>query len=751
MVKTALIYPPVSDPTSGYHSLCCLAGYARQYGFEDIDIIDSNIDSWLYTVAPEQIGMTMQSVKERSVQLQTREQLTPIEQMELHYALKVQGMNFAEALPAALHTFRDEAAFFDYRLYTSAVETVMLWMDALSLKGFPGQFRGFSLATSGFYNIFSSLDMRDPEITGMISRPFADYYSKELIPGMITGGYSLVGISITYVAQIPFALSMARLIRTSCPEIRIIFGGTAVSDYWKYILDKKDFFAVFDPADACIIGEGESAFVSILQALEHGTPIPASANIALHPRHQAAHDPAALRIKYEDICSFPVPEYSKLPWEKYLSPFPFIYYSPSRGCYWNRCTFCDYGLNTDSPTSPWRQYPLDKIIEDLRTLAVTFKYIYFSVDVLSPALLLKLAAAILEEGLDIRWGAEIRLEEYWTPERCELLHQSGCTAISVGFESGNQRILNLINKGTRVDRLQETIQMFSEAGIGVQIMGFTGFPTETVEDALGSVEFLEKNTMYWTFGGLGQFVLTKGAIIAKEPERFNIHGVRPFEGEDVAWRLHYSEPEDLLADSSRCGPKELTEAKASLRGSLLDRPWVGGVDTAHSMFYHERFGNHILSIIGGANHTPANGDTVMELNGHLLEGHYYLPVHKLFSKKDLDHILDTSEREGKAVTAQNISELLQWWKPDVPGYAEPQEQQLFVRRDGTLFPFPAPMIVFLRKFEHGLSLTELLQHSSQQEFHTKLWQHCISNRFLRLKQPPVTEVYRALDRGGVFS
>lgn len=751
MVKTALIYPPVSDPTSGYHSLCCLAGYARQFGFEDIDIIDSNIDSWLYTVTPEQIGTTMQYIRERCAQLQTREQLTPVEQMELHYTLKVKGMNFAEALPAALHTFRHETDFFDYRLYSSAVETVMLWMDALSLKGFPGQFRGFSLATSGFFNIFSSLDMRDPEITEMISRPFTDYYSREFIPGITTGGYSLVGISITYVAQIPFALSMARHIRTSCPDIRIIFGGTAVSDYWKYILSKDDFYAVFDSADACIIGEGESAFVSILQALKHNAPLPATSNIALHPRHQAVTDTFTLEIKYEDICSFPAPEYSKLPWEKYLSPFPFIYYSPSRGCYWNRCTFCDYGLNTDSPTSPWRQYPLDKIIEDLRTLAVTYKYIYFSVDVLSPALLLKLAAAILEEGLDIRWGAEIRLEEYWTPERCELLYQSGCTAISVGFESGNQRILNLIHKGTKVDRLQETIQMFSEAGIGVQIMGFTGFPTETVEDALSSVDFLQHNSRYWTFGGLGQFVLTKGAIIAKEPERFNLLNVRPFEGEDVAWRLFYNEQKDWPANSSRCGSKELTQAKTSLRTNLLDRPWVGGVDTAHSMFYHDRFGSSILQVIGGAHQTAADRDTILELNGHIIKEHFYLPVHKLFNKKDLDSILDSFEREGRAVTAQNITELLQQWKPEVPGYTEPQEQQLFVRRDGTLFPFPAPMIEFLRNFEYGLSLTELLQHSARHEFHTQLWQHCISNRFLRPKQPSLAETYSSLDKGGVFS
>ncbi|WP_169834329.1 radical SAM protein [Paenibacillus donghaensis] len=331
------------------------------------------------------------------------------------------------------------------------------------------------------------------------------------------------------------------------------------------------------------------------------------------------------------------------------------------------------------------------------------------------------------------------MEEYWTPERCDLLHKSGCTAISVGFESGNQRILNLINKGTKVDRLQETIQMFSEAGIGVQIMGFTGFPTETVDDALSSVDFLQHNSRHWTFGGLGQFVLTKGAIIAKEPERFGILDIRPFEGEDIAWRLYYSEQKHLLANSSRCGSKELTQAKASLRANQFDRPWVGGVDTAHSMFYHDRFGNNILKVISGANHTAANESTILELNGHLIEEHYYLPVHKLFNKKNLDNILDTSEREGKAVTAQNITELLQQWEPDYSSYPQPKEQQLFVRRDGTLFPFPVPMIEFLRNFEHGLSLTELLQQSTQHEFHTQLWQHCITNRFLRLKRSPAAE------------
>ncbi|WP_187355436.1 B12-binding domain-containing radical SAM protein [Paenibacillus tengchongensis] len=736
MLKTALIYPPISDPTSGYHSLCALAAFAQQFGFEDIDIIDSNIESWLHTTSPEQIAATMSAIENRLEILKKLDNPSAIEQMELYYALKVQGIDFLAELPSAISTLRSEADFFDYSKYTVAVETLLLWMDALSLHAFPGQFKGFSLNTHGFYNLFSSADISDQAITERISQPFSSYFKDVLIPQIRHNNYALVGISITYIAQMPFALSMARHIRTSLPEVRLIFGGTAVSDFWKYILDKAQFQVIFESADACIIGEGESAFVAVLDALNHDAPLPSTANIVLISGNFAHPSGSLPEIRYENICSLPVPDYSKLPWDQYLSPFPFVYYSPSRGCYWNKCTFCDYGLNTDSPTSPWRQYTVEKIMEDLRTITVSYKYIYFSVDVLAPSLLLKLARAIIAENLDIRWSAEIRLEEYWSPDKCELLYNSGCIAISVGFESGNQRILNLIDKGTKVDRLQETIQMFSNAGIGVQIMGFTGFPTETIEDALSSTAVLEQIREYWTFGGLGHFILTKGAIVAREPDRFGITGVRPYEGEDIAWRLHYKDQDDLLEHLSRYGSKELTQAKAALTVNHFDRPWVGGVDSPHTMFYHDRYGTDILRIISSTGNPEAAEMSILELNGYILDHVHHLPVNQLFNKKDLQKFHDYYEKSGIAITAQNFSELMERFKSDnSEDQAEQEAQRLFVRRDGTVYPFPEPMIDFLLRFKNGLSLQDLLAHSTQKEFHTKLWHHCIRNRFLRVRTP----------------
>src|SRR5262249_8450309 len=151
---------------------------------------------------------------------------------------------------------------------------------------------------------------------------------------------------------------------------------------------------------------------------------------------------------------------------------------------WNKCTFCDYGLNFGTPTSPWRQRSLDRVLDDLLKARQLTPFVYLSVDVLAPSSLYRLALMMRDRKVGIKWAAEIRLERYFDESRCRVLADSGRVAVSVGFESGNQRILNNIVKGTRLDDISRTIRAFADAGVAVQMMGFTGFPTETRDEAL---------------------------------------------------------------------------------------------------------------------------------------------------------------------------------------------------------------------------------------------------------------------------
>lgn len=723
-MTTLLLYPPITDPTSGYHSLCYLETYARQHGFDDIDILDTNIESFLYTIRPDQIERIRSHIENRFQELTARTELNAADQLELFHLWKAQSFDF-DRLPAAVQAMRVEETFYDYSTYRPATELILSWLGVLSLFGYPGQFSGFSLPVHGQFNLMSSQDMSDPDICAKIAAPFEPYMRDVLLPQIAEKGYRTVGINVTYCAQLPFALTIGRMIRAAFPDIILLYGGTEVADVWKYLQRKSRYFEIFDMADACVVGEGEVAFTSLLETIRDGGAFTPIANTLFHPKY--GHTLLEPIIEYGGIAELPTPDYDKLNWDLYLSPHNYVYYSPSRGCYWNKCTFCDYGLNFESPTSPWRQNPVEKIIEDLRVISQKHKYVYFSVDVLSPALLLSLAERLIEEKIDIRWGAEIRLEKYWSPERCMLLKASGCTDISVGFESGNQRILNLINKGTQVGKIRETIQNFHDANIGVQVMGFTGFPTESLQDGLDSIEFLYETKDRWTFGGLGTFVLTPGAIVAKQPESFGLQNVKAYENEDIARSLYFEDPTGVSRDEDR---EKLKKAKGKLSKSHFDRPWVGGIDTGHTMFYHDRFGVGIIDELD-ASRKFSDPQTVWKLNGTVQSDIALYPIDRLYNKSDLANLHNADNKQGKGVPGREIQNRLAQQK--IARADAPSHKRFFLRSDGTLYPFPETMLEFLLSFADGRSLQDVLDSvaADQREACKGLFDHSVKHHFLR--------------------
>jgi anaerobic magnesium-protoporphyrin IX monomethyl ester cyclase len=599
-----LLYPPVTDPTSPYHSLTYIDSYARSHGYPAADIIDVNVEAFHHSYTRDAAAWLAE-------QLAAVRRDPPGEAPSQAFLLEV-GTPDPEAVRSAVGVLQDPVRFYHYDQYYHAVGQVQSWMSCLGAIGIPGQFRaGFQLAPMPQFQGGPAATMADHRELARLSRPFEPYYEQVLLPRIRSGGYDVIGINITYTWQLPFALWLAHLVRGVAPDAFLIAGGTEVASCWKYSLDRETYAQLFDDFDATVVGEGEAAYLAILDSHRRGTLPEGVPNVHLHPRYGARR---SLPIRYERLGDIPAPDFSGIDFDQYLSPEPFIYYSPTRGCYWNKCTFCDYGLNSNSPTSPWRQSQDERMIEDLRAISKYSRFIYFSVDVLAPATMLRFAERAVAERLDIRWGAEIRLEKYWSRERCELLRASGCVAVSVGFESGNQRILDLIDKGTKPAQVRQTVEAMHAAGIGVQVLGFTGFPTETYEEAKDSVDFLVETRDLWTFGGLGDFVLTPGAIVAREPGRFGISNVRPSPSEGVARHLLYDEPITAAAHAA------VTREKRRLRSTRTNRPWLGGTDTPHSYFYLDRFGAQTLPMLqAGHRLCPGDGEQAFQVNGELID------------------------------------------------------------------------------------------------------------------------------------
>lgn len=618
-MKITLIYPPITDPTAPYHSLSYLAAYVRDRTVHSVDIVDANIEALLYCARPAEVSRLLHAARHiehaGEAALQWSCGITP------------------DAPAAAISVMRDPERFYDYESYYLAAQTLRQWIRLLSVRGMPGQFGDFSLeelaASDGRDRIrWCNLQtlVRD-ETLNPVGEMFRDYIDNELLPRLEASGTTAVGISITYHDQLPFALRIARDVRRALPSIKLVLGGTDVSQMWKYSQSTNAYRYLLTIADALVVGEGESAVAALLDRWDGGdAPLPPNiitpATVAAGVRTVAV---------YENVNDLPTPVYTDLPWHKYLSPERMVCYSPSRGCYWDKCTFCDYGLATDRPTSPWRERSVEAVVNDLRKISQVAPFIYFSVDVLPPRFLVKLAERIIDEGISIRWGAELRLEKSFDVDTCALLKRSGCVAISVGFESGNQRILDLMKKGTRVERTREVVSNFASTGVAVQVMGFTEFPTETAAEACESIAMLQELRDQWVFGGLGSFKLTAGAIVARSPAAFGLASVSPRIGDDVHCFLEYTEIVPSKTDDER---RSIETLSASLQHPFeLPRPFVGGTDTAHSYFYMSKFGRDTRRELDRAigEHTPearlalrgsfgADGTTITIEDGRTIAG-----------------------------------------------------------------------------------------------------------------------------------
>jgi radical SAM superfamily enzyme YgiQ (UPF0313 family) len=595
-MKWVLAHPPLDDPTIPYHSTAYLAGHLVHCGFADVAIRDVNIEFVNWTFEPETFAAFNEEVTRRVHAFERRGALS-FEEQEEYLGMWRQKPPSFEALERAIAGMRDREAFLSFPDYERCRGNIVRYLDLLGALSFPSELSNFRQATRGRFSLYSFRDLFDEALSTRACYVFDRFLEERLATDAEFSAADSIGISIVYDYQLLHAVHMARWAKRRWPDKQVMLGGTAISQLYKYIRDKQLLKQFFTVCDGIVVGEGETAICQITDA--GGLVVP-----GMKVNNLVSYDRAADRlhlpefVHYENVATLGRPLF-RYPWDLYLAPDRGINYSPTRGCYWNRCTFCDYGLNTSKPTSPWRERQVGQAVEDLRAAVeeTGARYVYLAVDVMSPAYLERLADAVIDAGLDIRWSAELRLEKVFSPQLCEKLVASGCVSIAFGMESGSQRILDLIDKGTKVTFMGETMKNFAEAGIAVQLMAFSDFPTETPAEKEETRRFVREHDPYWSAGGIGSFVLTGTALVAKDPARF---GVRLVETEDVDVRraLAYEVEQDSRDEESKSMLTEDRDASFDSGGDvfphLFGRPWAGGTDALHSMIYYDHYGRRFF-------------------------------------------------------------------------------------------------------------------------------------------------------------
>jgi hypothetical protein len=195
----------------------------------------------------------------------------------------------------------------------------------------------------------------------------------------------------------------------------------------------------------------------------------------------------------------------------------------AHGCYWGKCTFCDISLDYIKIYEPVAASLLCDRMEEM--IAQTGENGFHFVDEAAPpALMRSLALEILRRKLAVTWWTNIRFEKSFTKDLCLLLKASGCIAVSGGLEVASDRLLKLIDKGVTVEQVAKVTRNFTEAGVMVHAYLMYGYPTQTIQETVDSLEMVRQlfEVGVLQSGFWHQFAMTAHSPVGLYPEQFGV-------------------------------------------------------------------------------------------------------------------------------------------------------------------------------------------------------------------------------------
>jgi hypothetical protein len=309
----------------------------------------------------------------------------------------------------------------------------------------------------------------------------------------------LVLLSVPFPGAMYAALRIAQTIKQHYPDIKIALGGGCVNTELRELTDPR----IFDFVDFITLDSGERPLLALLEHFNGKRSAERLVrtfvrNPDKEVRYINWQEPD---IPFEDVGTA---TWDGLPLNSYLSLLDMLnpmhrLWSDGRwnkltvahGCYWKKCSFCDVSLDYISRYETASASLLVDRIEAI--VAETGQSGFHFVDEAAPPKILKaLAEELIRRKVVISWWGNIRFEKTFTPELCELLAQSGCIAMSGGLEVASDRLLDLMKKGVSVEQVAQVTKGFSDAGILVHAYLMYGFPTQTVQETVDSLEYVRQ-------------------------------------------------------------------------------------------------------------------------------------------------------------------------------------------------------------------------------------------------------------------
>jgi len=383
-----------------------------------------------------------------------------------------------------------------------------------------------------FDDLYNTLHAPEPSYTELIIEQLLQQYIDQEAP-------TVLGISVPFPGNMLGALQAAKYCKHYAPDIKVILGGGFINTELRALKEPR----IFEYIDYICLDDGERPLLTLLEYFKgEWQRDELLRTYYLQERKVVFNVQSTLHdIPQKEVGT---PSYEGLPVDKYLSlcevlnPMHRIWsdgrwnkITIAHGCYWAKCSFCDISLDY---IGKYDDAGADITVQRIQTLITETGQtgFHFVDEAAPPKALFALAKKLIEQDIVITWWGNIRFEKTFTAEKCQLLADSGCIAVSGGLEVASDRLLTLMQKGVSVAQVAKITKAFTDAGILVHAYLMYGFPSQTEQETVDALEYVRQlmlngciHSAYWH-----RFAATIHSPVGLNPE---VYGIKLIPNENV--------------------------------------------------------------------------------------------------------------------------------------------------------------------------------------------------------------------------
>ncbi len=309
---------------------------------------------------------------------------------------------------------------------------------------------------------------------------FFPYFSARLEELLLETNPTMVGFSLNFLSQALTTFAMIGYLKKRYPDLPVVVGGGLLTSWMRNPSWNNPFAGLIDHL---VAGPGEEQLLTLLR----------------------------VQTPAKDYS----PDYQNLLKQKYLAPGCILPYGASSGCYWNKCTFCP----ETAEGNPYTVLPPDQVLNDLAQLTNKQKIslIHFLDNAISPNLM----AALAEQPPGVPWyGFARACRQLADPGFCRRLKKAGCLMLKLGLESGDQGVLDAMDKGIDLALVSKVLASLKQAGIATYVYLLFGTPAESSLEAKKTLSFIAAHHDTVTFLNLAIFNMP---VCSPEAGRLPVH------------------------------------------------------------------------------------------------------------------------------------------------------------------------------------------------------------------------------------